>query len=170
MSSSWRVIHSSADASWRTPPALYAELNREFGFALDAAATAENALAPEYLNEAQDALEIEWPTRGPVWLNPPYGREVGRWLEKAWLESRRGLTVVVLVMACTETRWWREFVWKADEVRFIQGRVRFLDRTGQPRAAAPKGSALVVFRPHWEGPPRAVLYHQQERTDAENSE
>ena len=163
--SPWNTIHSSKDMNWRTPPILFQQLDDEFDFKLDAAASPENALCPDFLHESDNALEVEWTTKtdGAVFLNPPYGRDVKRWVEKAYRESSKGLTVVILVMACTETQWWRQYVWKADEVRLVQGRVQFLDCNGKPRAAAPKGSAVIVFRPHWEGPPRVTLMEQRRR-------
>jgi len=165
MTSAWKVIHSSKDMSWRTPPELFNHLNREFHFGLDAAASNENTLCDYYLPEKEDALNTDWSRLtfhgNSVWLNPPYGRTVHKWVKKAYQESRKGLTVVLLIMACTETKWWGEYVWKADEVRLIQGRLRFLDSSGKPQNAAPKGSAIVVFRPHWEGPPRVSLMPQE---------
>jgi phage N-6-adenine-methyltransferase len=164
----WEVIHSSADDTWRTPPELYDRLDREFSFSLDAAALEGSKLAPlwygpNHTDETRrDALNVSW-EGATTFLNPPYGRTVGDWIRKAHKESRRGSTVVVLVMACTETRWFREIAWKADELRFIQGRVKFLRGDGTPAAASPKGSVLIVFRPNvppdgWAGGPRCSLF------------
>jgi len=167
----WDIIHSSADDCWRTPPEVFGPLNDVFHFQLDAAASHVDALCDCYIAEEDDALGprpwmdyLPRPDREPAaFCNPPYGRQVGQWVERAYEESRRGLTVVLLVMACTETKWWRNFVWKADEVWLVQGRIRFLDRNGKRRAAAPKGSAIVIFRPHWDGPPRVTLWAQPVR-------
>ena len=167
---SWEVIHSSSDHTWRTPPDLFAEIDRDFRFELDAAALAPSALCADYFGPdhfdpaRRDAFLAEWPA-APVWLNPPYGRGVGAWLDLAWRWSRRGSTVACLVMACTDTKWWHENASKADEIRLIAGRVRFLrGDSGKAASAAPKGSALVVFRPHvpdrgWPGGPR--IYNWQ---------
>jgi phage N-6-adenine-methyltransferase len=78
---------------WETPPDLFAEYDAEFGFTLDAAANAENAKCPAYLSE--NALALRWP--GVVWLNPPYGKTIGSWVQKAHQEAYRGSTVVCLV-------------------------------------------------------------------------
>lgn len=78
-------------------------------------------------------------------MNPPYGRDTGRWIRKAFEESRRGATVVCLVPARTETAWWHDYCLKG-EIRFIRGRLWFTDhmgKTGRPRF----GSAVVIFRP-----------------------
>lgn len=165
MSSPWAVIHSSKDDTWRTPDDLFAVIDREFRFKLDAAALAASALCADYFGpdhhdpDKRDAFAAEWPA-APIWLNPPYGRDVGRWLDCAWQWSQRGSVVACLVMACTDVAWWHDTVNKADEVRLLRGRVRLLrGDSGEPAAAAPKGSALVVFRPHvpaegWPGGPR----------------
>jgi len=148
----WKVIHSSNDMAWRTPKALFEHLHNEFGFTLDAAANKENALVPNYLGKdhkdpkLHNSLTCHW--KGVVFCNPPYGRQVGQWIKQAYEQSQQGATVVVLVMACTDTAWWHDYAWKADEIRLLRGRVRFTRSNGQKAAAAPKGSALLVFRPH----------------------
>ena len=166
--SPWSVIHSSKDDCWRTPPKLFEKLNLEFNFKLDAAATSESRLCTEYMgpdheiNAWKDALSTRWTSNGSVFCNPPYGRNVGKWVEKCWqqcFQTRR--TVVVLVMACTDTTWWHDYAWKADEIRLLRGRVSFLKSDGSKAAAAPKGSAIIIFRPHapvdgWPGGPRVV--------------
>ncbi len=181
-SSVWSdVLHSSEESRWRTPLELFEVLDREFGFELDAAADDLNALCPYWFDEACDGLSQDWnsPTTyranalevGPcppppwetVWLNPPYGRHsTPRWIEKAWKESRAGLTVVCLVMACTETAWWHDLVSRATQVRFLRRRLHFKGPDGKT-GPAPKGSAVVVFTPWWTGPPQFVLWDHSER-------
>jgi phage N-6-adenine-methyltransferase len=85
------VVFSSASQEWETPAALFAALDAEFGFDLDAAATDENAKCPRYFTKATDALRQRW--EGVVFLNPPYGHQVGRWVRKAHEEAQRGATV-----------------------------------------------------------------------------
>jgi phage N-6-adenine-methyltransferase len=113
-SSAWEVIHSSKNDCWRTPPKLFGSLDNEFSFELDAAATEENKLCQNYLSPLEDALGRSWDAPGAVFCNPPYGRDVGKWVEKAWQESRkRKEPIVLLVMACTDTVWWHDHAWKA---------------------------------------------------------
>jgi phage N-6-adenine-methyltransferase len=163
-SSAWEVIHSSKNDCWRTPPKLFGSLDNEFSFELDAAATEENKLCQNYLSPLEDALGRSWDAPGAVFCNPPYGRDVGKWVEKAWQESRkRKEPIVLLVMACTDTVWWHDHAWKADEIRLLRGRVHFLKADGGKAAAAPKGSAILVFRGHvppdgWPGGPRIVSW------------
>ncbi len=136
---------------------LFFYLDAMFGpFELDAAASHITAKCSEWFGltaegDLVDAFEERW--GGAVWLNPPYGRGIGRWVEKAYTESRgTGCTVTMLIFARTDTRWWHDFVTKADSVTFIKGRVRFL-LDGKALAPAPAPSCVVRFAPWSEGPP-----------------
>jgi phage N-6-adenine-methyltransferase len=140
LGSRYSVHFSSADSNWETPQQVFDRLDAEFGFDLDACATPETAKCKLYYSEADDALLREW--RGVVWCNPPYGREIGRWMCKAYLSALEGATVVCLVPSRTDTRWWHEYEMKG-EVRFLRGRLKF----GGAQNSAPFPSAVVVFRP-----------------------
>jgi phage N-6-adenine-methyltransferase len=148
----WQTLHSSKDQAWRTPAALYNALDKEFGFTLDAAASrnnkkCENYLGPDHPNPTkQNSLKAHW--QGTVFCNPPYGRTVNQWVQHAKEQAQQGATVVMIVMACTDTNWWHEQAWKAAEIRLVQGRVSFNRSNGEKAAAAPKGSAILIFRPH----------------------
>lgn len=134
---------SSTTDDWATPPAVFAALDREFAFTLDASASAANAKCRRYFDATVNGLAQCWAPE-TTWLNPPYGRTIGRWLEKAADEATRGATVVALVPARTDTRWWHEQVMaRASEVRLVKGRLHF----GDGSAPAPFPSAIVVFRP-----------------------
>jgi len=136
---------SSNSDDWATPPHVFDELAGEFAFTLDASASAENAKCGRYYTLDDDGLSKAWAPE-TVWVNPPYARGItGRWLEKAADEADSGATVVVLVPARTDTRWWHDQVMaRADEVRLVRGRLRF----GAGRAPAPFPSAVVVYRPN----------------------
>lgn len=146
---------------WRTPPDLYARLDSEFRFALDAACEAHNQLAPNGLraDEGMDGLLLPWHTYGgAVWCNPPYSN-VRPWLERALVASRL-VPVVLAITADTSTRWWLECVaHEASEIRFLTGRVKFLLPDGARHETKCGGgglttpSAIVVYRPSG-GPPR----------------
>ena len=73
-------------------------------------------------------------------MNPPYGREIGKWMLKAFHEACNGATVVCLVPARTDTAWWHDFAMKGD-ITFIRGRLKF----GGHKNNAPFPSAIVVF-------------------------
>jgi phage N-6-adenine-methyltransferase len=125
---------------WATPQATFDALDAEFGFTTDVCASPENAKCRHYYDRSQDGLKQDW--AGVCWCNPPYGREIGRWLRRAYEASRAGATVVCLVPARTDTGWWHEYAMRG-EVRFLRGRLTF----GGARNTAPFPSAVVVFRP-----------------------
>lgn len=83
-----RVHAMSRNADWQTPPALFARLHAEFAFTIDVAASRENALCPEYLTIEDDALTVDW-GKHVCFMNPPYGREIARWMAKAF-DAKRG--------------------------------------------------------------------------------
>lgn len=133
---------SSKTENWATPAHVFAALDQEFGFTLDACASSSNAKCARFFNVSQDGLKQKW-APDVVWLNPPYGRTIGNWMKKAADEAARGATVVCLVPARTDTVWWHEQVMeRANEVRLIRGRIRF----GDSQASAPFPSALVIYR------------------------
>ena len=130
---------------WQTPNSLYQHLYQEFGFDLDAAANELNAKHPNYISPEEDALSTDWSLRGKnVWLNPPYGRNVKQWMKKAYEESLKGICVVVLIFARTDTDWWHKYARKAAEIRMVKGRVKFIREDGHTGpATAP--SAILIF-------------------------
>jgi len=130
---------SSNTNEWETPHALFEQLNREFHFTLDVAATKENRKTENYYDIKQDGLLQSWDTDGAVWCNPPYGREIGKWVKKAYEESRRNL-VVMLIPARTDTSYWHDYIFPYAEIRFIRGRIKFSNKKG-----APFPSAVVIF-------------------------
>jgi phage N-6-adenine-methyltransferase len=139
MSKSKLNVHfSSKSHTWETPQDLFDKLDQEFHFQLDVCALPENAKCKRYINPAENGLKHEW--REICWMNPPYGREIGKWVRKAYESARAGATVVCLVPARTDTSWWFDYCAKA-EIRFIKGRLKF----GDSGNAAPFPSAIVIF-------------------------
>jgi phage N-6-adenine-methyltransferase len=134
---------------WRTPLALYGELNREFQFRLDAACTQANCLAPQGLTRdtGRDGLLEQW-TPGPVFVNPPYSqRQIYRWAQRAALAGQSE-TVAMLITAATASRWWRQWVaGYAAEVRFITGRLCFRRPNGCAAGNHFAPSCIVIWRP-----------------------
>jgi site-specific DNA-methyltransferase (adenine-specific) len=127
---------------WATPQPLFDMLNSEFGFTLDPCASANNHKCARFFTESDNGLLQSWACE-TVWMNPPYGTAIGEWMKKAYMESRRGATVVCLIPARTDTRYWHSYAMRAHEIRFIKGRVTF----GDAISNAPFPSALVIFRP-----------------------
>jgi hypothetical protein len=71
------------------------------------------------------------------------GAILKHWIRKSYEEGQKeGTTVVVLIPARTDTKYWHDYVMKADELRFVRGRIKFGDETN----SAPFPSAVVVFR------------------------
>ncbi len=134
------VHFSSATDLWATPQAFFDSVNQEFGpFDLDVCATRENAKCGVYFTESEDGLQQEW--LGKVWMNPPYGRTIGKWVRKAYESNLDGATVVCLLPARTDSAWWHDYAMKG-EIRFLRGRLKF----GDSKNSAPFPSALVIFR------------------------
>ena len=138
---------------WRTPPELFAALHREFGFTVDAAASDANALLPRYWTAETDGLAQSWAGE-VVWCNPPYGAETKKWTRKAREEAAKGATAVLLIPASTDTAWWHDDVMQAAEVRFIRGLLSFIRPDGSRGHGGVQGSAVVIFLPGHQGPPR----------------
>jgi phage N-6-adenine-methyltransferase len=123
---------------WATPKDFFDMLDEEFDFDLDVCANVENAKCTHYFTQEQDGLKQEW--QGTCWMNPPYGRVIGDWVKKAYESSLNGATVVCLLPARTDTRWWHEYCMKG-EIRLVRGRLKF----GDSKNSAPFPSAVVIF-------------------------
>ncbi|XIG33616.1 phage N-6-adenine-methyltransferase [Raoultella ornithinolytica] len=138
---------------WRTPPALFACLNAEFCFQLDAAAAPHNALCRRFITAEQNTLETPWDDYlsipGYVWLNPPYS-DITPFVKKAATESANQIGTVMLVPADTSVGWFKEAIQTASEVRFITaGRLAFINPvTGKPVSGNNKGSMLIIWHPY----------------------
>lgn len=114
---------SSATAEWSTPPKLFDRLDALYHFDLDAAATPENAKCKRFFTVEDDGLSQKW--EGVVWCNPPYGREIPKWVRKGYNEAQRpGTVVVMLLPARTDTAWFHDYCRKGD-VTFLRGRLKF---------------------------------------------
>ena len=135
------LMFSSATDMWATPQDFFDRLNGVFQFETDVCALPSNAKCHKFFTPEQDGLSKDW--KGTCWMNPPYGREIGKWVEKAYLQARfHGSTVVCLLPARTDTRWWHDYCVKG-EVHYVKGRLKF----GGSENSAPFPSAVVVFRP-----------------------
>jgi site-specific DNA-methyltransferase (adenine-specific) len=134
------ALFSKASDEWGTPQWLFDLLNEEFHFNVDAASR-------QYITQKcnrcfTDALTIEWTKWGErFWLNPPYSK-IGEFMKKAYEESQKGAVVVCLIPARTDTRYWHDYVMKAQEIRFVKGRLKF----GDSKNSAPFPSVIVIFR------------------------
>ena len=133
---------SSRDIEWETPQDLFDYLNREFHFTLDPCATRANAKCAHFYTKEEDGLSRSWEGE-TVFMNPPYGREIGAWVKKASHEAD-GL-VIGLVPVRTDSAWWHDYVMRAVEIRLIRGRLWCWNAEGKGgRGGYP--SAVVVWR------------------------
>jgi phage N-6-adenine-methyltransferase len=128
---------------WSTPQKLFDKLHEEFRFDWDLCADPDNAKLPNWITGA-DSLRVGW-RRGVCWLNPPYGREIGLYMEKAHREAVPGVKIVCLVPGRTNAPWWHDYVMKASEIRFIRRKVPFVDQAGKCGGVPPYGSTIVIF-------------------------
>ena len=135
------VHFSSKTPEWETPQDLFDRLQEKHGpFDVDVCATRGNAKVPVFWGKEIDGLAQNW--KGlRCWMNPPYGREIGEWVKKA---ATGGATVVSLLPARTDTKWFHEYIYnkKNAEVRFIKGRLKF----GGSKNSAPFPSMIVIFK------------------------
>ena len=149
-----KSMFTSDKKFWETPQQFFDELDREFHFTLDAAASHENHKCAKYYTEEEDGLEQDW--RGEtVFCNPPYGTvETGIWTKKCYEEAMKpGTTVVLLIPARTDRRSFHQYILGRAEIRFVQGRLKFeldgkpiLDSNGRA-VGAPFPSMVAIFRP-----------------------
>ena len=136
------VHYSSKTNEWSTPQDFFDELDKEFDFTLDPCATSENAKCTKYFTVEDDGLKQDW-SNDVVFMNPPYGREIKYWVQKAYEESLKGATVVCLIPARTDTAYWHDYIFgKADDIRFLRGRLKF----GGSKNPAPFPSAIIIYK------------------------
>lgn len=134
------LMFSSKTDQWETPQDFFDQLNLEFHFTLDVCALPENSKCCNYYTPAMDGLTMPW--FGVCWCNPPYGRKIGQWVRRAFYSSLCGSTVVMLLPARTDTRWFHDYIYGKAEIRFIKGRLKF----GVSAQPAPFPSMIVIFR------------------------
>ena len=134
------VMFSSQTSEWETPQSLFDALNAIHHFTLDPCATSENAKCQRYYTKEDDGLIQNW-EGASVFCNPPYGREIGAWVKKAYDEAQKPRTkVVMLIPARTDTAWFHDYCVKG-KVEFLRGRLKF----GGSKNSAPFPSMIVIF-------------------------
>jgi len=149
MKKSLQALMSSQMSDWATPQSFFDRLNSEFGFTVDVCATEANTKVKDSfihsnsLSEDWGAWNIDGRGRDRCFMNPPYGREIGKWIKKAFEEP---CLVVALLPARTDTKWFHEYIWQKPNVhiRFLKGRLKF-EGALYP---APFPSMVVIFGQH----------------------
>ena len=134
-------LFSSNMVEWETPQDFFDKLNEEFHFTLDPCSTDENAKCEKHYTKEQDGLSQDW-TGETVYCNPPYGRDMPKWIQKCYEHFIVGGTAVMLIPARTDTKAFHEFIYGKAEIRFIRGRLRFSGSKND----APFPSMLVIYR------------------------
>lgn len=138
-------VHFSSNSNeWETPKELFQELDQKYNFTLDPCATPENAKCAKYYTKEQDGLAHSWGGE-TVFCNPPYGREIGKWVKKCYEESRHA-TIVMLIPARTDTAYFHDYIYGKAEITFLRGRLKF-ERDGAPSQPAPFPSMIVEYSP-----------------------
>jgi len=132
-------LYSSNKFDWATPQDLFDKLHAEFGFTLDVCATADNAKCPYFYTPADDGLSQSW--EGVIWMNPPYGRGIDKWVKKACESSKQGCLCICLLPVRSDTRWWHDYVMKSFEIRLLTRRLSFQGSNNK----APFPAAIVIF-------------------------
>lgn len=141
-----KVMFSSKTDEWATPQSLFDRLDGGFHFTLDAAANEGNHKCERYYTPEMDGLSLPW--EGTVWCNPPYGRQIGKWVRKAYYEHmKHNNTIVLLLPARTDTKWFHEYILGRAQIFFIKGRLTF----GSAKNPAPFPSMLVVYQSQFLG-------------------
>jgi phage N-6-adenine-methyltransferase len=132
-------MFSSKTDLWATPQELFDKYDAIYHFETDVCALHENAKCKRFFTPEMDGLKQEW--TGVCWCNPPYGRQIGKWVEKA---CKSCATVVMLLPARTDTKWFHDYIYNKPnvEIRFIKGRLKF----GDSKNSAPFPSMVVIFR------------------------
>ena len=135
-----KLLFSSNSDMWETPQWLFDKLNSEFNFDLDVCAVPENAKCAAYYTPIMDGLNQPW--YGRCWCNPPYGRNIDKWIKKAYKSYCDGALVVMLLPARTDTKWFHNYIYGKAEIRFILGRLKFSGH----KNSAPFPSMIVIFK------------------------
>ena len=136
------LMFSSKTDNWATPQDFFDELNREFRFNLDPCSSSENHKCAKYYTREDDGLRQNWGGYR-VFCNPPYGRDIGKWVEKCYREGTKDNTLVVmLIPARTDTIYFHDLILHRSEIRFVSGRLKF----GDSKNAAPFPSMVVIYR------------------------
>lgn len=133
------VHFSSKTDDWYTPDEVFKPLCAEFDLQFDVCADVDNTkFGINHYDKEEDGLKQDW-SHSRCWMNPPYGREIGKWVKKA---AESGTLVVALLPARTDTKWFHDYILGKAEIRFIKGRLKF----GGCKNSAPFPSMIVIFK------------------------
>lgn len=156
---------------WQTPKDLFNALDQEFDFDVDVCASEDNSLCNMFFCEDHSALENEWclpydwdenPEIHSVFLNPPYSQTEVFMKRASQQANKENLTVVALVNANTDTKWFADAVKSANEVRLFTGRIGFIKPDGKKASGNPKGQCLIIWRGNCKTPCQITMIDRNE--------
>lgn len=136
------ALFSSDRMDWETPKELFDHWNKLFDFNLDVCALPHNAKCKRFFTPEDDGLAQEW-AGNRCWMNPPYGKDIAKWVKKASEEAKKGALVVALLPARTDTAWFHNYVLPYAQITFLRGRVKFVGGT----SGAPFPSIIAAYFP-----------------------
>jgi len=155
---------SSKTNEWETPQWFFNLLNTEFNFTLDPCATDNNHKCEKYFTISSNGLKQDW-SNDIVFMNPPYGGHTGDWIKKSLNESKKGATVVCLIVSATDRSYWHDYIFPyAKQIRFIRGRLKF----GEADSTAPFASAVIIFSPRNFN--EKIIYYSESISKRKNSQ
>lgn len=143
------LMFSNKNNAWCTPRDFFDQLNKEFHFTLDPCCLPKSALCQKFYTPDDDGLKQGWDNE-IVFCNPPYGREINKWVKKA--SEAMGGVVVMLIPSRTDTRYFHDYIYNKAEIRFIKGRLKFVDmdykgeEKDRKMSSAPFPSMIVIFK------------------------
>lgn len=143
-----QALFSSEKMNWETPQMLFKKLDNIFKFEVDVAADENNKKCKKYYSLKEDGLNQTWRTErgGAVWCNPPYGRDIKKWVEKAYKESKlHNTTIVMLIPSRTDTQYFHDYIYNKAKLFFIRGRLKFINEKKQEEHSAPFPSMIVIY-------------------------
>lgn len=143
-------MFSNKNNAWCTPRYFFDKLNEEFDFTLDPCCMPKSALCEKYYTPDENGLKQDWKGER-VFVNPPYGREIKHWVKKCFDEKDKAEVIVMLIPARTDTRYFHDYILGKAIIRFIKGRLKFVDmdykgeEKDRKMSPAPFPSMLVIF-------------------------
>lgn len=142
-----KLHFSSEKQDWATPWDLFNKYTEIYKFDLDVCAQPHNTKCEKFFTPEQDGLKQDW-NGHKCWCNPPYGRQISKWVEKAWatlyeVNVKEKTLVCCLLPARTDTKWFHRWIYKCPfaEVEFLKGRIKFEGA----EHAAPFPSMIVIW-------------------------
>ena len=139
-----KALYTSNHNEWATPPEIFEPLNAEFNFTLDPCSSDQNYKCEKHYTKDDDGLSKSWKGE-TVFCNPPYGRDIKHWARKCYEESKHA-TIVMLIPARTDTKYFHDYIYGKAELRFLKGRIKFIDIDGKQKQGATFPSMIVIYR------------------------